>query len=153
MRPRAIPRLTKTHAKFVTLSAGDWRITIRSSGNYNQSPRLKNIDIDDDAVELGFGVVGTEVLALGFRHLVPPVGDAVDEVHRAVSAFRRRAISYELGRRQHLCADALGRRVQAVADANASLLKAGLPFHLSWNDRAKDNPDIVKQLHDYCGID
>jgi hypothetical protein len=35
-----------------------------------------------------------------------------------------------------------------VADANASLLKAGLPFHLSWNDLAKDNPDIVKQLHD-----
>ncbi len=59
MRPRAIPRLTKTHAKFVTLSAGDWRITIRSSGNYNQSPRLENTDIDDDAVELGFGVVGT----------------------------------------------------------------------------------------------
>ncbi|NBT27433.1 MAG: hypothetical protein EBT09_13000 [Actinobacteria bacterium] len=57
-------------------------------------------------------------------------------------------LNYELGRRQHLCADALGRRVQVVADANASLLKAGLPFHLSWNDLAKDNPDIVKQLHD-----
>ena len=152
MRPRAILRLTKTHAKFVTLSAGDWRITIRSSGNYPPSPRLENIDIDD-AVELGSGVVGTEVLALGFRHLVPPVGDAVDEVHRAVSAFRRRAISYELGRRQHLCADALGRRVRVVADANASLLKAELPFHLSWNDLAKDNPDTVQQLHDYCGID
>ena len=57
-------------------------------------------------------------------------------------------LNYELGRRQHLCADALGRRVRVVADANASLLKAGLPFHLSWNDLAKDNPDIVKQLHD-----
>lgn len=41
-------RLTKTHAKFVTLGGGDWRIVVRSSGNYNQSPRLENVDIDDD---------------------------------------------------------------------------------------------------------
>lgn len=91
MRPRAIPRLTKTHAKFVTLSAGDWRITIRSSGNYNQSPRLENIDIDDDAEIYGFfrGIVdeivervppGIDVPAVelhsAWRALWPMGGDA-----------------------------------------------------------------------------
>lgn len=52
-------RLTKTHAKFVTLSAGDWRIVVRSSGNYNQSPRLENVDVDDDVAIYDFfrGVV------------------------------------------------------------------------------------------------
>jgi hypothetical protein len=84
-------RLTKTHAKFVTLSAGDWRITIRSSGNYNQSPRLENIDIDDDAEIYGFfrGIVdeivervppGIDVPAVelhsSWRALWPMDGDA-----------------------------------------------------------------------------
>ena len=93
-------RLTKTHAKFVTLSAGDWRITSRSSGNYNQSPRLENIDIDDDSdihqffrgivdeiverVPPGIDVPPVE-LHSAWRALWPMDGDAPgDDVHDGV---------------------------------------------------------------------
>lgn len=47
-------RMTKTHAKFVLVGNDAWHVTIRSSANYNQSPRLENIDVDDDAEIYGF---------------------------------------------------------------------------------------------------
>ena len=40
--------MTNTHAKFSLLSAGDWRITIKSSMNLNQNRRFEHFDIDDD---------------------------------------------------------------------------------------------------------
>ena len=49
-------RVTKTHAKVVTVSTADgWRITIRGSMNLNKNPRFENFDISDDPAI--FGVV------------------------------------------------------------------------------------------------
>ena len=52
-------RQTKTHAKFALISGGDYRITIRTSMNFNHNPRLEQFDLDDDPVIYGFfaGVV------------------------------------------------------------------------------------------------
>jgi len=59
-------------------------------------------------------------------------------------------LNYELQRRNQICSAALAFRERAVTDVNAKTLPL---FQSSWNDLAKDYPDIVKQLHDYCGID
>lgn len=41
-------RMTKTHAKFALVAAGDWRICVRTSMNFNVNPRLEQFDLDDD---------------------------------------------------------------------------------------------------------
>ena len=41
-------RQTRTHAKFALIAAGDYRITIRTSMNFNSNPRLEQFDLDDD---------------------------------------------------------------------------------------------------------
>lgn len=41
-------RQTKTHAKFALIAAGNYRITIRTSMNFNRNPRLEQFDLDDD---------------------------------------------------------------------------------------------------------
>ena len=41
--------LTRTHAKFALLSAGDYRIAIRSSMNLNRNTRVEQFDLDDDS--------------------------------------------------------------------------------------------------------
>jgi hypothetical protein len=47
-------RQTKTHAKFALIAAGDWRITIRTSMNFNRNPRLEQFDLDDDRLIYDF---------------------------------------------------------------------------------------------------
>ncbi|GMV81504.1 MAG: hypothetical protein AMXMBFR7_26880 [Planctomycetota bacterium] len=42
-------RLTKTHAKFVTITNTDWNLVIRSSMNLNENRRLESFEISDDA--------------------------------------------------------------------------------------------------------
>jgi hypothetical protein len=39
---------TNTHAKFVMVKAGDWRVVLRSSMNLNRNPRFEQFDINDD---------------------------------------------------------------------------------------------------------
>ncbi len=46
--PEAI-RMTRTHAKFGLIGAGDWRISIRTSMNLNPNPRCEQFELDDDA--------------------------------------------------------------------------------------------------------
>jgi len=46
--------LTRLHAKFVMIRAGNWRIVIRSSMNLNANPRLEQFDIDDDEAIFNF---------------------------------------------------------------------------------------------------
>jgi enamine deaminase RidA (YjgF/YER057c/UK114 family) len=79
-------RQTKTHAKFALIAAGDYRITIRTSMNFNHNSRLEQFDLDDDpdiynffndAVDRLFIVVpaGANVthaqVTEGFRHALP----------------------------------------------------------------------------------
>ena len=42
-------RQTRTHAKFALIAAGDYRIAIRTSMNFNRNPRFEQFDLDDDA--------------------------------------------------------------------------------------------------------
>ena len=41
-------RVTRTHAKFVTISNSEWQIALRSSMNLNQNPRLESFEIGHD---------------------------------------------------------------------------------------------------------
>ena len=41
--------MTRTHAKFGLIGAGDWRISIRTSMNLNPNPRCEQFELDDDA--------------------------------------------------------------------------------------------------------
>jgi len=60
-------RVTKTHAKIVTVSNADgWRVVIRGSINLNANPRFEQFDVSDDPAV--FGVVDgvmTELWARG----------------------------------------------------------------------------------------
>jgi len=47
-------RQTRTHAKFALIAAGDYRITIRTSMNFNRNPRFEQFDLDDDATIYDF---------------------------------------------------------------------------------------------------
>lgn len=47
-------RQTRTHAKFALIAAGDYRITIRTSMNFNRNRRLEQFDLDDDPVIYDF---------------------------------------------------------------------------------------------------
>ena len=40
--------MTRTHAKFALIAADDYRITIRTSMNFNVNPRLEQFDLDDN---------------------------------------------------------------------------------------------------------
>jgi hypothetical protein len=80
-------RQTRTHAKFALIAAGDFRITIRTSMNFNHNPRFEQFDFDDDCAIYNFfsGVVDE-------LYLSAPAGLDVDpkEVERAFKgiAFR-----------------------------------------------------------------
>jgi len=41
-------RVTRTHAKFATVTNEDWQVAIRSSMNLNQNPRLESYEIGHD---------------------------------------------------------------------------------------------------------
>jgi hypothetical protein len=41
-------RVTKTHAKFCTVTNDEWKVAIRSSMNLNQNPRLESYEIGHD---------------------------------------------------------------------------------------------------------
>ena len=41
-------RITRTHAKFVTIANDQWQIALRSSMNLNQNPRLESFEIGHD---------------------------------------------------------------------------------------------------------
>jgi hypothetical protein len=41
-------RVTKTHAKFCTITNKDWQIALRSSMNLNQNPRLESFQVGHD---------------------------------------------------------------------------------------------------------
>lgn len=41
-------RVTKTHAKFCTITNEDWQIALRSSMNLNQNPRLESFQVGHD---------------------------------------------------------------------------------------------------------
>jgi hypothetical protein len=45
--PEAI-RVTKTHAKFCTITNDEWKIALRSSMNLNQNPRLESFQVGHD---------------------------------------------------------------------------------------------------------
>lgn len=47
-------RQTRTHAKFALICSNDWRITIRTSMNFNRNTRLEQFDLDDDPVIYNF---------------------------------------------------------------------------------------------------
>lgn len=51
--PEAI-RQTRTHAKFALIAAGAWRVTIRTSMNFNRNPRFEQFDLDDDPAIYAF---------------------------------------------------------------------------------------------------
>lgn len=41
-------RQTRTHAKFALIKGGDYRISIRTSMNFNRNPRFEQFDLDDN---------------------------------------------------------------------------------------------------------
>jgi hypothetical protein len=43
-------RVTKTHAKFCTITNDEWQIALRSSMNLNQNPRLESFQVGHDPV-------------------------------------------------------------------------------------------------------
>ena len=43
-------RVTKTHAKFCTITNNDWQIALRSSMNLNQNPRMESFQVGHDPV-------------------------------------------------------------------------------------------------------
>ena len=47
-------RQTRTHAKFALVAAGDYRIAIRTSMNFNRNARFEQFDMDDDAAIYNF---------------------------------------------------------------------------------------------------
>ena len=61
-------RQMRTHAKFALISASDYRITIRTSMNFNRNTRLEQFDLDDDpAIYAFFEKVIDEIFTI-----VPP---------------------------------------------------------------------------------
>jgi len=46
--------VTRNHAKFLLMKAGDWRLIIRTSMNLNCNPRLEDVEIKDDAALFDF---------------------------------------------------------------------------------------------------
>ena len=47
-------RVTKTHAKFVTIRNDGWQVALRSSMNLNQNPRLESFEVGHDPALCGF---------------------------------------------------------------------------------------------------
>lgn len=47
-------RVTKSHAKFVTIENADWALVIRSSMNLNENRRLESFEISDDRAMAGY---------------------------------------------------------------------------------------------------
>lgn len=41
-------RTTRTHAKFAVITNDDWKVSIRTSMNLNENPRLESIELSDD---------------------------------------------------------------------------------------------------------
>lgn len=40
-------RVTRLHAKFMLIRAGEWRVVVRTSMNLNKNPRIENFEISD----------------------------------------------------------------------------------------------------------
>ena len=104
-------RQTRTHAKFALIASGDYRITIRTSMNFNRNTRLEQFDLDDDPaiysffeavideiftiVPPGLNVSGSKIntafnaLQLGKMGLQPPGKDKAKNVRTfALTGFR-----------------------------------------------------------------
>jgi hypothetical protein len=64
-------RVTKTHAKIVTVAAGDWRVVIRGSMNLNSNPRFEQFDVSDDVA--AFNLVDGMMTELWARGKALPV--------------------------------------------------------------------------------
>lgn len=80
-------RLTRTHAKFALVSSGAWRITVRTSMNFNANPRLEQFDLDDDdAIFTFFDGVVAELE----RHVPAGVDADEREVEDGFRALGRR---------------------------------------------------------------
>jgi hypothetical protein len=47
-------RVTRTHAKFCTITNQDWQIALRSSMNLNQNPRLESFQVGHDPILCSF---------------------------------------------------------------------------------------------------
>jgi hypothetical protein len=47
-------RTTRTHAKFVVITNDDWAVSVRTSMNLNENPRLESIEVSDDPDLAGF---------------------------------------------------------------------------------------------------
>lgn len=47
-------RTTRTHAKFVVLTNDRWAVSVRTSMNLNENPRLETIEVTDDPGLAGF---------------------------------------------------------------------------------------------------
>jgi hypothetical protein len=41
-------RTTRTHAKFATITNGEWAVSVRTSMNMNENPRLEYAEVSDD---------------------------------------------------------------------------------------------------------
>lgn len=90
--PASEIRMTRTHAKFALITAGDWRVTIRTSMNFNANPRFEQFDLDDDAEIYGFFDGLVESL---FDHI--PAG--IDVPSRTINTRFTTAIGATGGRR------------------------------------------------------
>lgn len=78
---------TRTHAKFALIKAGDWRVTIRTSMNFNTNPRWEQFDIDDNAEVFDFYNALVDEIAESTPHgLLAPI----KEIERS---FARQRIS------------------------------------------------------------
>lgn len=78
-------RQTRTHAKFALIRSGDYRITIRTSMNFNRNTRLEQFDLDDDpAIYDFFETVIGEIFTV-----VPPGLDVSgSKINTAFNALR-----------------------------------------------------------------
>jgi len=90
-------RSTRNHAKFMTLRNDDWHVTVRTSMNLNENPRLENIEISDDPELCAFlvGIVDEIFLEQQpgiFDGLLPDLA-AVDDVPRTGAVPMGRAIA------------------------------------------------------------
>jgi hypothetical protein len=74
-------RVTKSHAKFITIRNAEWNIVIRTSMNLNENKRLESFEISDDA---GLASYLAEVVAALFE--AQPAGAAFDR--RPMDAIR-----------------------------------------------------------------
>lgn len=91
-------RELRSHAKWVTISAGDWRLVIQTSMNLNENPRLETLGVSDSPDLCAFlenvfdSIFDDRGVALGSRF---PSLDGIDDlaasglVHMGTLAARK----------------------------------------------------------------